>query len=203
MEYLIVILIGYLIGSSSMSYYLGKINNINVSKKGSGNLGASNMVLILGWKAGILVAIHDILKAYIAILLAQKLFIDLPYVREVAGVACVIGHIFPFYLKFKGGKGLASYVGMTIALDFKFSIALIILCGILTLITDYVVTATFTTIILVPAYLGLFYNNIIGACILLIATLIMIYKHSENIKRLRNGTEIGLRSAHKGEHRVK
>lgn len=203
MRYLIVILIGYLIGSSSMSYYLGRLNNINVSKNGSGNLGASNMVVIMGWKAGILVAIHDILKAYIAIVLARYLFTDLPYVAELAGVACVIGHIFPFYLKFKGGKGLASYIGMTIALDWKFAIALIVLCAILTLITDYVVSATFATMIAVPAYIGLVNNNLIAFCILFVATLVMFYKHGENITRLRNGTEIGLRSANKGEYRVK
>lgn len=203
MRYLIVVLIGYLIGSSSMSYYLGRLNNINVSKNGSGNLGASNMVVIMGWKAGILVALHDILKAYIAIMLVKYLFADLPYVAELAGVACVIGHIFPFYLKFKGGKGLASYVGMTIALDWKFAIGLIILCALLTLITDYIVSATFTTIIVVPAYIGLFNNNLIAFCILCVGTLVMVYKHRENITRLRNGTEIGLRSAHKGENRVK
>lgn len=203
MRYLTVILIGYLIGSSSMSYYLGKLKNINISKNGSGNLGASNMVLIMGWKAGILVALHDILKAYIAIVIVRYLFTDLPYVVELAGVACVIGHIFPFYLKFKGGKGLASYIGMTIALDWKFAIALIVLCAILTLITDYVVSATFVTIIAVPVYIGLFYNNLIAFCILSVATLVMFYKHSGNITRLRNGTEIGLRSANKGEHRVK
>ena len=203
MRYLIVILIGYLIGSSSMSYYLGRLNNINVAKKGSGNLGASNMVVIMGWKAGILVALHDILKAYIAIMLARYLFADLPYVAELAGVACVIGHIFPFYLKFKGGKGLASYIGMTIALDWKFAIALIVMCALLTLITDYIVTATFTTIISAPAYIGLFNKNLIAFFILSVATLVMFFKHVENIKRLKNGTEIGLRSANKGEHRVK
>ena len=126
MGYIIIVLISYLIGSSSMSYYLGRLNNINVSKKGSGNLGASNMVVIMGWKAGILVAIHDILKAVIAVVISRYLFVDLPYVGEIAGIACVIGHIFPFYLKFKGGKGLASYIGMTIALDWKFAIGLII-----------------------------------------------------------------------------
>ncbi|MFU7517748.1 glycerol-3-phosphate acyltransferase [Clostridium sp. HCS.1] len=195
MRYLMVILIGYLIGSSSMSYYLGRLNNINVFKSGTGNLGASNMVLIMGWKAGIMVALHDILKAYIAIVIVRYLFTDLPYVAELAGVACVIGHIFPFYLKFKGGKGFASYIGMTIALDWQFAIALIILCVILTLITDYVVSATFATIIAVPVYIGLFNNNLIAFCILSMATLIMFYKHSENITRLRNGTEIGLRIA--------
>ncbi|MBE6053956.1 MAG: glycerol-3-phosphate acyltransferase [Clostridium sartagoforme] len=203
MRYLIVVLIGYLIGSSSMSYYLGKSKNINVSKNGSGNLGASNMVVIMGWKAGIIVALHDILKAYIAVILAKYLFADLPYVAELAGVACVIGHIFPFYLKFKGGKGLASYIGMTIALDWKFAIALFILCAILSLITDYIVTATFTTIFVVPAYIGLVHNNLVACGILALATLVMLYKHGENITRIRNGTEIGLRSANKGKHRVK
>ena len=203
MGYIIIVLISYLIGSSSMSYYLGRLNNINVSKKGSGNLGASNMVVIMGWKAGFLVAIHDILKAVIAVVISRYLFADLPYVGEIAGIACVIGHIFPFYLKFKGGKGLASYIGMTIALDWKFAIGLIILCAIVTLITDYVVTATFTTIFAVPAYFGLVNLNIISCCILSIGTAIMIYKHRENITRLRNGTEIGLRSANRGEHRVK
>ena len=203
MGYIIIVLISYLIGSSSMSYYLGRLNNINVSKKGSGNLGASNMVVIMGWKAGFLVAIHDILKAVIAVVISRYLFADLPYVGEIAGIACVIGHIFPFYLKFKGGKGLASYIGMTIALDWKFAVGLIILCAIVTLITDYIVTATFTTIFAVPAYFGLVNLNIISCCILLIGTAIMIYKHRENITRLRNGTEIGLRSANRGEHRVK
>ena len=118
-------------------------------------------------------------------------------------VSCVIGHIFPFYLKFKGGKGLASYIGMTIALDWKFAIGLIILCAILTLITDYVVTATFTTIVAVPAYIGLFHNDLIAFCILSVGSIVMVYKHLENIERLRNGTEIGLRSANKGEHRIK
>lgn len=203
MRYLMVILMGYLIGSSSMSYYLGRLNNINVSKSGTGNLGASNMVLIMGWKAGIIVAVHDILKAYIAVLLAQRLFGDLPYVAEFAGIACVIGHIFPFYLKFKGGKGFASYIGMTLALNWKFAVGLIILCALLTIITDYVVTATFTSIFVVPIYIGFSNNSFITCCILFIGTIVMLYKHSDNIGRLRNGTEVGLRSAHRGENRVR
>ena len=203
MRYFIVILIGYLLGCSSMSYYLGRLNNINLTNKGSRNLGASNTVILMGWRAGVLVALHDILKASIAVLLARYLFSDLSYAAELAGVASVIGHVFPFYLKFKGGKGFASYMGMTIALDWKFAIGLIIVCAILTLVTDYIVTATFTTITVVPAYFLLFHKNFISFCILIIGSLVILYKHLENIKRLRNGTEIGLRSASKGENRVR
>ncbi|MCF0147548.1 MAG: glycerol-3-phosphate acyltransferase [Clostridium sp.] len=194
---------GYLIGSSSMSYYLGKINNINVSKNGTGNLGASNTLLLMGWKAGIIVAVHDTLKAYIVVLLAQKFFVNLPYVGEVAGIACVIGHIFPFYLKFRGGKGFASYMGMTLALDWKFAVGLIILCALLTIITDYVVTATFTSIVVIPIYMGFSNKSFIAFGILLIGTIVMIFKHRDNIARLRNGTEVGLRSANRGDNRLK
>lgn len=203
MKYLIVILIGYLLGCSSMSYYLSKLNNINFSNKGSGNLGASNTVILLGWKAGILVALHDALKAFLAVIIARYLFVDVNYIGALAGIAAVIGHIFPFYLKFKGGKGFASYIGMTIALDWKFAIALLIFGIIITLITDYIVTATFTTVIAVPTYFYIIHLNFIAACILLVGTIIIVYKHRENITRLRNGTEIGVRSAAKGENRVK
>lgn len=192
----------YLIGSSSMSYYLGKLNGINVSKNGSGNLGASNTVVLMGWKAGIIVALHDILKGYLVVILANFLFKDVAYAGILAGVMCVIGHIFPFYLKFKGGKGFASYIGMTLAIDWKLALGVIILAAILTLLTDYIVTATLTTIVVVPAYVGFIHHNIIACMIILIATCVMMFKHTDNIKRIMNGTEIGLRSAHKGEYRM-
>lgn len=203
MSYLIVIAVGYLIGSSSMSFYLGKMKGVEVNHLGSKNLGASNTMALLGWKAGIIVGLHDILKAIVAVMLMKYLFPDLMYVKEVAGVSCIIGHIFPFYLNFKGGKGFASYLGMTIALDWKFAIVVLGLVIAVTLITDYIVSGTFTTIALVPAYTAIINHNLIAAMILVIASLVMIYKHQENIYRLMNGTEVGFRSANKGEHRVK
>ena len=119
MNSIFVGVIGYLIGSISPSYFLGKLKGINVKENGSGNLGASNTVVLFGWKAGIFVAIHDILKAILAIVIARVFFHDVAYASEIAGVSCVVGHIFPFYLKFNGGKGFASYIGMMLALDFK------------------------------------------------------------------------------------
>lgn len=203
MQYIIVILLSYLIGSSSMSYYIGKLNGIEVNKNGSKNLGASNTMALIGWKAGIIVALHDILKSVVAILLIGYLFSGLEYARELAGVCCILGHIFPFYLNFKGGKGFASYYGMILALDWKFALGLGIVIILVTVITDYIVSATFTTIISVPLYYGFFLHQWIGAVIMMIATLVMFFKHKENIARIINGTEVGLRSANRGEHRVK
>lgn len=203
MEYCIVILLSYIIGSSSMSFYLGKLNGVSINKVGSKNLGASNTMALLGWKAGIIVALHDILKAVLVVLVARYFYGDLFAIGEVAGVSCILGHIFPFYLNFKGGKGFASYVGMTLALNWKFALVLIVLIIVLVLITDYIVAGTFSTMVLVPIYLGIINQSILIFTIVSIASIVMIFKHKENIVRIMNGTEVGLRSANRGEHRVK
>ena len=117
MEYVLIALVGYLLGTSSMAFYLSIMTKKDVRKSGSGNLGASNTMALLGWKAAVLVGAHDIGKAWLAVLLAKWIFPNVAYAGAVAGVASVIGHIFPFYLKFKGGKGLASYIGLTAGLD--------------------------------------------------------------------------------------
>ena len=201
MNYIIAAFMGYLLGCSSMSFYLSKIHGVDIRSHGSKNLGASNTMILMGWKAGILVAVHDILKAALAVIFAQMLFPEVPFIGAVAGVASVYGHIFPFYLKFKGGKGFASYVGMTLALNWKFALILIVVVALITLITDYIVIGTFTTIASVPLYMGFTNHNYILALILLVGTAVILYKHRENITKLKNGTEIGLRSANRGDHR--
>ena len=203
MEYIIVILLSYIIGSSSMSFYLGKLNGVAINKTGSKNLGASNTMALLGWKAGIIVGLHDILKAVLVVMVARYVYGDLFAIGEVAGVSCILGHIFPFYLKFKGGKGFASYVGMTLALNWKFALILILIIVVLVLITDYIVAGTFSTMLLVPIILGIINSSFIIFGILALASIVMLFKHKENIMRLANGTEVGLRSANRGEHRVK
>lgn len=195
MHYFIIILCAYIVGCSSMSYYLGKFNNVDMKQKGSKNLGASNTVILMGWKAGIAVGIHDVGKAMLAVLIARYFFPNLEYAGEVAGVACVLGHIYPFYLNFDGGKGFASYVGMTLALNWKLGLVLILIIIAITLITDYIVCGTMTTMILVPIYQGYINHNVILAGILCIASIVIIYKHRDNLVRIWNGTEFKFRNA--------
>lgn len=202
-KYLFVILIAYLMGSSSMSFYLMKWKNMELRNKGSKNLGASNAMMVMGWRYGILVAIHDIGKAAVAVLLAQHFFPELPYIGFAAGVAAVLGHIFPFYLKFKGGKGFASYIGMSLALNWKFTLIILVLVVIVTLVTDYIVVGTTLTVVSVPIYYAVTTLNWIIPAILCIATFVIMYKHRMNFVRIAKGTEIGLRSANRGEHRAK
>ncbi len=202
MFYLLIALVAYTIGSSSMAFYLSLLTKKDVRKNGTGNLGASNTMMLLGWKAAVAVGIHDIGKGIVAVLLAKWIFQDLPYAGAVAGAACVLGHIFPFYLKFKGGKGLASYIGILAALDIRVGVAVSILLILVTLVTDYIVLGTMTTIVTGPLAL-LFHQDWLVALILLVASVVMVYKHRDNFRRLRNGTEPGLRNASKGKYRMK
>lgn len=203
MGYVSAIAMAYLLGSSNMTWYIAKLKGVDVRSGGSGNLGASNATILLDWWAGILVVLHDAGKSVLAVLLAKLLFQELEYIGAVAGVASVLGHIFPFYLRFKGGKGFASYLGMTIALNWKLALVILALVLLVTLVTDYIVVGTVTTIVVVPVAEGIMAGSFLLACILCVGTAVILYKHRENFVRLREGTEIGLRSAASGKHRIK
>lgn len=203
MAYLLTALGAYLLGCSNLALYLAKWKNVDLRAGGSGNLGASNATAMIGWRAGIAVALHDIGKSALAVFLARLLFPETAWIGAVAGVASVLGHIFPFYLKFKGGKGFASFYGMTLALSWKLALVIGVVIVLATLITDYIVVGTTLTVLSVPVYLGIAEHSVILALILCIATAVILYKHRMNYVRIYNGTEIGLRSVAKGKHRVK
>ena len=203
MGYLLSVVLGYLLGSSNMAYYIAKRKNVDMRSHGSGNLGTSNAAIVLGWGPAIAVGVHDIGKALLSVVLANVLFPDLAFAGAAAGVASVLGHIFPFYLRFQGGKGFAPFVGLTFALNWKLEIVIVVLVALITLITDYLALGTFATIVVVPVWEGIESGTLILPLILLIGTAVIFYKHRENFVRLRNGTEIGLRSTAKGEHKVK
>lgn len=203
MGYGIVAALGYLLGCSNLAFYLSKWKNVNLRDLGSGNYGASNTTIVLGWTAGITVGIHDIGKAVLAVLLAVWLFPELQYAGAVAGVASVMGHIFPFYLKFKGGKGFACFYGMALALHFPLALAVGALIVLVTVVTDYLFLGTLTTILLVPLGIGVLTGDWTTSAIVAVATAVILYKHRMNFVRLWNGTEIGLRATAKGEHREK
>lgn len=202
MEYLYILLIGYLLGCSNMAVYLAALKGVDLRAGGSGNPGASNAMLLMGWKAGILVGIHDVGKAVAAVIICKVLFPAIPLAGALAGVFCVLGHMFPFYLRFHGGKGFASYFGMALALNWRCALAIAVAVLIITLVTDYIVLGTMTTVVSFPIYTAIT-DSCIAALLLSLVSLIIIYKHRKNLVQIYRGTEIGLRSAHRGDHRVK
>lgn len=195
MKYILCILIGYILGNFNTAYIIGRIKGFDIRTKGSTNAGASNATITMGWYIGVLVGICDIMKAFISVLICKMIFPELELAGIVAGVSCILGHIFPFYLKFQGGKGFASYLGMILALDWKFFLIIGVTIIIITVITDYIALATLTTVIVYPIYL--IFTNIesIVPLIVAIASVVMIFKHISNIKKIISGQEIGLRSA--------
>ncbi len=201
MGYFIAALLGYLLGSSNLAYYMSRATKKDIRQAGTGNLGASNATVLFGWKAGVAVAVHDAGKALLAVLLAKGLFPGLEYAGAAAGVSAVLGHNFPFYLNFKGGKGTASFVGLTLALNWKLALAILVILVLATIITDYIVIGTFSIIVTVPAYVGLFAHNLVLMAIICIASFAIFFKHWENIGRLIRKEEIGLRSTIRGDKR--
>ena len=198
MGYLFAVVVGYLLGSSNMAFYLSKLKNIDLRKRGSGNLGTSNAWTELGWKSSVLVFLHDSLKAVIAVLATAWLFPNHAYASNIAGVCAVIGHIFPFYMKFKGGKGHAAYIGMAFAVNWLAGLIAFPFCIAAWLISDYMVGLVFSTIVLFPLIL-FFMGQWQIALIALIATAFVFYRHTENIKRIMNGTESKFRAGFLGK----
>ena len=131
MERIYCILIGYVFGLFQTAFIYGRIKGIDIRKHGSGNAGTTNTLRVLGTKAGILVFIGDCCKAILAILLTVYLFRDssmaVQMIKLYTGLGVILGHNFPFYLKFKGGKGIAATGGMIIAFDWRFVIVGMIL----------------------------------------------------------------------------
>ena len=201
MGYFIVSLLGYLLGCSNLAYYISRASKKDIRQAGTGNLGASNATVLFGWKAGVAVAVHDAGKALVAVLLVKLMFPDLEYAGAAAGVAAVLGHIFPFYLRFRGGKGTASFVGLTLALNWRLALAVLVILVVATIVTDYIVIGTFSVIVTVPVYMGLFAHNLILMAIVCIASFAIFWKHRENIGRLIRKEEIGLRSTIRGDKR--
>lgn len=205
MQYTIILLLAYLLGSSSMSFYISKIKKINIKEQGTKNYGASNTLALVGKRAGLAVLVHDILKAFLAILLV-RFFLAISYnnvewILAAVGLFAVIGHIFPFYLKFKGGKGFAPYLGVVLGLDWRLFLVVVLLIFIVAFISDYIVAGTFSTIIVTPLYFLILQRSLWVGAIMVLCSLILLYKHRENIIKIRNGQEMKIRSAFKNKYK--
>ena len=185
----VAILIGYLLGCFNIALIISKIKKVDLRNTGSKNLGASNTFISIGKGLGVLVGVCDIFKCTIAIILARLIFPEIDFLPYIAGVACIMGHMFPFYLKFKGGKGFASFVGMTLGINWKFFIVIGICIILITLITKYIVLATMATVISYPIFLFFNTHNLWIVAMVSAISCIIIIKHYKNLIRIAKGEE--------------
>ena len=200
---ILLLIIGYFIGNIETGYIFGKIHKMDIRNYGSGNAGATNTLRVLGAKAGLVVFLGDFCKSLIPCLVVRFIFrdnISLSYIYMLyIGLGVVLGHNFPFYLGFKGGKGVASTAGIIMALDIRIAVICLIVFIITVAITRYVsLGSIFVMIILIGMshFLVKFsYGFGEGASPmefrLLTAAigLLSIFMHRANIKRLLGGTE--------------
>lgn len=196
--------LGYALGLFQTGYFYGKRHGVDIRTQGSGNAGTTNSLRVLGWKAGLITFLGDLFKAILAVVVIHVALKDrYPEAIKVldlyAGFGAVLGHNFPFYLKFKGGKGIACTSGMILAVCPLAAPICLILFITAVAVTRYV---SLGSILVVTAYLiqvilfgNLGYLNvgeeyllefyIVSACF----TLMGLWRHRENIKRLLTGKE--------------
>ncbi len=127
MQIIYLILFGYLLGAIPTGKIIGKIKGIDIQKKGSGNIGFANAVRVLGWKAGSIVLIGDIAKGFIPVFIARYYFDATLYQQMIIGIAPIIGHAYPVWLRFKGGKSIATGLGVLLALNVQVALAGVLL----------------------------------------------------------------------------
>ena len=197
-ECIVIAIIAYLIGSINFSVILSKkMAGFDVREKGSGNAGTTNMLRAVGKKAAAITLICDILKGVISILIAiligNMVNRNQALLVQIAGVAVIIGHTFPVFFKFKGGKGVATSLGVLIMSNWKIGLICLVFAIILIILTRMVSVGSIATAILYPV-LTLFIpeNYIVPGYYLIysiILAIIVIFNHRENVKRLLNGTE--------------
>ena len=200
----VCLLIGYALGSVQTAYILGRIKGIDIRQHGSGNAGTTNTLRVLGTKAGLIVFVGDLMKSIIAILLTRALFAakyaDIaPLISIYTGAGCVLGHNFPFYLKFKGGKGIATTGGLMIAFHWLY-----IPFGLLVFFGNFFIThivsigslllyLLFFAETIVIGQMGIFgvAQSVLNELyvIVFLLTVLAFYMHRANIKRLLTGTE--------------
>ncbi len=193
MAVIISVVVGYLIGCINLSYLIARIKGFDIRKHGSGNAGASNVIITVGKKAGAFVAFFDIFKAWFAVRLTVTLFSGFFLIGAITGVAAILGHIFPFYMGFKGGKGFASLGGSILALDYRMFFVFLIFAIFVVFISNYVCFGPTSVSSLFPIAYGYVYRDsggIYAALILFIATVAIVYRHLENFKRIKEGNEL-------------
>lgn len=205
MERILCLAIGYLFGLFQTAYIYGKLHGIDIRQHGSGNAGTTNTLRVLGTKAGLIVFAGDVLKCICAVVICSALFgkghTDMVYLFKMyAAAGAILGHNFPFYLNFKGGKGIAATAGLILSFHPSFlPVGVLMFFGAF-LTTHYVslgsllVYAAFLIQIVVSGQMGLFRGMtqqylIEMYVVAAFLTAMAYYKHRENIKRLIKGEE--------------
>jgi len=184
-----VAIASYFVGTINPSYIIAKIKSFDIREAGSGNAGGSNALITMGKRVGAFCMIFDIIKAFLIVKLSMILLPEQPLTGAVSTVAVILGHIFPVWLKFKGGKGLACLGGSLLAYSPAIAMIFLAIELILVFVVDYICVVPLTVSVAFPIVYYLRGGSIWGTLLLLVVTVVMFYKHTDNLKRIKEGKE--------------
>ncbi|MCH5315305.1 MAG: glycerol-3-phosphate 1-O-acyltransferase PlsY [Eubacterium sp.] len=206
LSYVLIAVISYLLGSLNFGVIISrKLIKDDVRNHGSGNAGSTNMLRNFGKGTAAITMLGDMLKVVVAIVISFQIIkftpatleytenminIDMQMlIKSLSGFFCVLGHIFPCFFGFKGGKGVATAGGMVFVVDWRIALILLAVFILIVAVTRYVSLGSIVMALLYPAFMYIFYKDIILCVIALVFTLIVVVAHRENIKKLINHTE--------------
>ena len=194
---ILAILIGYCIGLLQTAYIVGRFMGIDIRDHGSGGAGATNALRVMGRKAGAVVLVADVMKAIIAFSICAIIWNGggtflgdgnvLPGLYGAVGT--ILGHCFPFYMKFKGGKGFASAVGLALSLDIRLFLIGTVIWLAIVFVTKFVSLATLASILVMPIVLHLLGYPVEVVLLTFVTAVLIWFLHRKNIGRLLNGVE--------------
>jgi len=197
--YILASLAGYLLGSIPTGFVVARARGVDIRTVGSGNIGATNVFRILGVPAGVFVLLVDALKGWLAVWLAPALLqavmaaspdaSQVVQVRVLAGIAAVLGHNYTCWLKFKGGKGIATSAGVLVALVPSALLVALVVFAFVLVISRYVSLASMLAAFTLPFAVAFFRYSTLLLVITALLAILAIYKHKANISRLLKGTE--------------
>lgn len=188
--YILIIVIGYLIGSINLSIIISKKNGKDIREQGSGNAGSTNTLRTMGKKAAAIVLLFDILKGVAVVLLAKlmsSLALDANLFIQLGAIAVILGHNFPIYYGFKGGKGVATSLGVIMVVNPIIGIICLVFAAVIMVITKMVSLGSILAAILYPILTIFLQPNYF--IFSLIVALLLIFRHRSNIKRILSGSE--------------
>lgn len=190
MEAIISLALGYLIGCISPAAWISKKKHINLKEEGTKNLGATNTAIVMGRAAGIFVMVFDIAKSFLSAKIAKLLFPQLAIAGMLACIGALLGHCFPIFMHFQGGKGLAAFGGMVLAYKPWFFAAIVIPGVILMTLLNTGVAVPMLASIMFPVMTYAYSHSIADTVCAAIASLIIVIMHWNNLKRARANNDV-------------
>lgn len=191
MQYILSAVMGYLVGTVNPAYILAKIHGFDIRERGSRNAGASNALILFGKARGAFCAAFDIAKAAFVIWLTGKLFASVN-TFPITASACILGHIFPFYMQFRGGKGLACIAGIVLAYDLRVFGIMLAAEAVIALATNYICFVPMTAAVAFSPVYGIMSRDLWGALLFAAIAAVVVCKHAINIRRIAEGREARL-----------